>query len=70
MELLLTRSSYYRNCPAKTTPSVKTAPWWYKNLSGLRAKARKLFNIAKRTGHWDTYKETVTCYNKEIRKDK
>jgi hypothetical protein len=24
----------------------------------------------KRTGQWDTYKETLTCYNKEIRKDK
>jgi hypothetical protein len=45
------------------------APWWTKELSGLRAKTRKLFNIAKRTGQWDTY-ETLTCYNKEIRKDK
>jgi hypothetical protein len=39
-------------------------------LSGLRAKTRKLFNTAKRTGQWDTYKETLTCYNKEIRKPK
>jgi hypothetical protein len=39
-------------------------------LSGLRAKTRKLFNVAKRTGQWDTYKETLTCYNKEIRKAK
>jgi hypothetical protein len=44
--------------------------WWNKKLSGLRAKTRKLFNIAKRTGQWDTYKETLTCYNKEIRKAK
>jgi hypothetical protein len=27
-------------------------------------------NIAKRRGKWDTYKETLTCYNKEIRKAK
>jgi hypothetical protein len=39
-------------------------------LSGLRAKTRKLFNRAKRTGQWDTYKETPTCYNNEIRKAK
>jgi hypothetical protein len=39
-------------------------------LSGLRAKTRKLFNTANRTGQSDTYKETVTCYNKEIRKAK
>jgi hypothetical protein len=36
----------------------------------LRGKTRKLFNIAKRTGQWDTYKETLTSYNKEIRKAK
>jgi hypothetical protein len=46
------------------------APWWNEALSGPRAKTRKLFNIAKRTGQWDTYKETLTCYNKEIRQAK
>jgi hypothetical protein len=45
-------------------------PWWNKKMSWLRAKTRKLFNIAKITGQWDTYKETLTCYNKEIRKAK
>jgi hypothetical protein len=47
-------------------------PWWNKKLSGFRAKTRKLFNtrISKRTGQWDTYKETLTCYNEEIRKVK
>jgi hypothetical protein len=29
-----------------------------------------LFNIAKRKEQLDTYKETLTCYNKEIRKAK
>jgi hypothetical protein len=37
---------------------------------GLRANARKQFNVAKRTEQWDSYKETLTCYNKEIRKAK
>jgi hypothetical protein len=36
----------------------------------LRAKTRRLFNIAKRTGEWDTYKEILACYNKEIRRAK
>jgi hypothetical protein len=63
-------SSYYRNCPANTIRPPGMTPWWNKKLSGLRAKTRKLFNIAKRTGQWDTYKETLTCYNKEIRKAK
>jgi hypothetical protein len=63
-------SSYYQNYPAKTTHSSGTTPWWNKKLSGIRAKTRKLFNTAKRTRQWDTYKETLTCYNKEIRKAK
>jgi hypothetical protein len=33
-------------------------------------KIRKLFNTAKRTEQKDTYKKTLTCYNKEIRKAK
>jgi hypothetical protein len=61
-------SFYYQNCPAKTTCSPGMTPWWNKKLSGLRA--RKLFNTVKRTRQWDTYKETLTCYNKEIRKTK
>jgi hypothetical protein len=35
-------------------------PWWNKKLIGLRAKTRKLFNIAKRIGQWYTYKENLT----------
>jgi hypothetical protein len=48
------------------------APWWNKRLSGLRTKTRRLFifNTVNRTGQLDTYKETLTCYNKEIRKAK
>jgi hypothetical protein len=39
-------------------------------FSGLRAKTRKLLNTTKRIWQWDIYKETLTCYNKEIRKAK
>jgi hypothetical protein len=35
-------------------------------LSGLSFKTRRLFNVAKNTGHWDTYKKAFTCYNKEL----
>jgi hypothetical protein len=62
--------SYYHNCPVKTTHSPRMAPSWNKKLSGLRAKTRMLFNIAKRTGQWDNCEETLPCYNKEIRKAK
>jgi hypothetical protein len=58
------------NCIAKTTHSPRKAPWLNKMVSGLRARTRRLLNIAKRTDQWDTYKETLTCYNKEIKKVK
>jgi hypothetical protein len=32
--------------------SPKKALWWNKELSGLRVKTRRLFNAAKKTGHW------------------
>jgi hypothetical protein len=47
--------SYYQNYSAETTRSPRMVPWWNKKLSGLRAKTRKLFNITKRTGQWNTY---------------
>jgi hypothetical protein len=36
----------------------------------MQPKTRRLFNTVKRTGQWDTYKETLTCYNRETRKAK
>jgi hypothetical protein len=47
-------SFYHNNFPAKTTHSPRKAPWWNRRLSGLMAKTRRLFNIARRTGHCDT----------------
>jgi hypothetical protein len=50
--------------------SPTTVPWWNKEFSRLKASTRRLFNQAKRTGDWKSYKTALTCYNKEIRKDK
>jgi hypothetical protein len=60
--------SYQNNCPAKTIHSPRTVLWWNKMPSGLGIKTRRLLNISKRIGHWDTYQEPLTCYNKGIRK--
>jgi hypothetical protein len=43
-------------------------PSWLENFFPTCRPQR--VNIAKRTGQWDTYKEILTCYNKEIRKSK
>jgi hypothetical protein len=42
--------------------SLQKALWSNKELSGLRVKTRRLFNAAKRTGHWDTYQEVFARY--------
>jgi hypothetical protein len=63
-------SSYQQNCPARLALLPRTVSWWNKGLSHLKASIRQLFNQAKRTGDWESYKMPLTCYNKEIRKDK
>jgi hypothetical protein len=62
--------SYRQNCPARVALSPRTFPWWNKELSRLKASTRRLFNHAKRTGDWESYKMALTCYNKDIRKAK
>ena len=59
-----------KNCQSRAAYSPRLVPWWSKELSRLRKKARKLFLLAKRTGDWDSYRQALTNYNKEIRKAK
>jgi hypothetical protein len=40
---------------------------WNGKLISLRQQTRRLLTRAKMTGEWDTYKEVLTSYNKEIR---
>jgi hypothetical protein len=63
-------SSYQQNCPARVALLPRTIPWWNEELSRLKTSTRRLFNQAKRTGDWESYKTALTCYNKEIRKAK
>jgi hypothetical protein len=62
--------SYHQNCPARVALSPRTVPWWNKEFSHFQTSARWLLNQANRTGHWETYKMVIMCYNKEIRKAK
>ena len=62
--------SFYQNCKNTTTNSPRLVPWWSKEISGLRKRCRKLFNRAKKSGDWDTYKSALTAYNKAIRDSK
>jgi hypothetical protein len=60
--------SRHNDYSAKIIRSPTKAPWWNKNLRGLRAKTRTLINVTKRTGQWNTHKETLTYYINELGK--
>jgi hypothetical protein len=62
--------SYHQNCTAKVALSPRRVPWWSKELSCLKLSTRRLFNKAKKTGDWESYKMALTNYHKEIRKAK
>jgi hypothetical protein len=64
-------SSCYRNCLFRVAHSPRSIPWWSKELRGLKAQTRMLaLYRAKMTGEWGPYKQSLTCFNKEIRKAK
>ena len=62
--------SYHHNCRTRLADSPKKVPWWSIELSKLRANTRRLFNRAKMTGDWDSYRNALTRYNIAIRKAK
>ena len=66
----LIQQSYLDCCPTKIRSTNREVPWWNQSLQKLRKKTRKLFNRAKRTQQWDEYKQSLTAYNKEIRRSK
>jgi hypothetical protein len=59
-----------RPITATVAYSPRNVPWWNKELSSLKSQRKQLFNRAKITGDWDSYRKSNTRYNKEIRKAK
>jgi hypothetical protein len=57
--------SYHSNCPSRTTRSLKKVCTLV-----VYSWVNWVFNVAKTKGCWATYKEGLTCYSKEIKKDK
>ncbi|XP_042899102.1 uncharacterized protein [Parasteatoda tepidariorum] len=62
--------SYHISCQVTSTSSPRRVPWWSSELSKLRKKCRKLFNRAKKSGEWQSYRNALTAYNKAIRASK
>ncbi|XP_015916748.1 uncharacterized protein [Parasteatoda tepidariorum] len=53
-----------------STSSPRRVPWWSSEHSKLRKKCRKLFNRAKKSGEWQSYRNALTAFNKAIRASK
>ena len=62
--------AYEASCPEMKRKTNRSVPWWISNLETLKKKSRKLFNKAKNTGDWESYKAASRLYNKEIRRAK
>jgi hypothetical protein len=63
-------SSYHQNCPARMALSPRRVPWWNKEFNHIKAFTKWLFNKAKKTGDWESYRMALTSYHRAIRKAK
>jgi hypothetical protein len=58
-------SSYYHNPLNKTTRPPRNAPWWNKMLCGSQNWKLRVFNLAKRTGQWNTIRRPWPAITKK-----
>lgn len=63
-------SSYTENYMEKIRVNKHKTVWQNKHLERLKARVRTLFHRAKAHNEWDTYRNALTAFNKEIRKAK
>lgn len=63
-------NAFNNSCPVKVPRTSKNVPWWHEGLERLRRESRRSYNKAKCTGEWESYRHTLTEYNKAIRKAK
>nr|XP_014292949.1 uncharacterized protein LOC106691631 [Halyomorpha halys] len=67
LTVIKSHSDNNRICRIQTN---RNTTWWNEELARLRGLTRRLFNTAKRTGCWNTYKSALTDYNRMFRKAK
>ena len=63
-------TAFQASCPAIVKRTSNKVTWWNRGLDEARTRTRKLFNIAKRNGDWDSYRTSLTAYNNAIKKAK
>ncbi|XP_030762955.1 uncharacterized protein LOC115887629 [Sitophilus oryzae] len=64
------KSSWWNNKLDKTKKDNRKSSWWNNKLDKRRKEVRHIFNRAKASGNWETYRTTLAEYNKEIRRAK
>jgi hypothetical protein len=62
--------SAYNSCPLTARENTRKVPWWTRDLAEQRRRVRKLFSAAKKSGKWTDYKQSLTDYNKALRRAK
>lgn len=62
--------AYHSSSPQVRVSGTRDVPWWTSILETKRKTVRKLFNRAKRTDDWATYRTALTHYNEALRKSK
>jgi hypothetical protein len=62
--------SNHHNCRTRLADSPRKVPWWSVEFSKLRANTRRLFNKAKITDDWGSYRNALTRNNIAITKAK
>ena len=60
-------TSYQDNCTISRKTLKRNVPWWNTTLEKQRRQVRRLFNSARGTGHWATYREALVKYNIAIK---
>ena len=61
---------YENNSPEIKRVVSRRTVWWSKDLEKMRRTLRKEFNKAKYSGRWETYRTSLTEYNKQLRQAK
>src|SRR5690606_13663824 len=64
------QQSFLNSCPEKAERPLNQPIWWNKELSILKKKLRKQFNMSKRRNKWEKYITLLKTFNKTLRKTK
>ena len=59
-----------RSCRIRDRKCRNRPPWWDPDIAETRRNCRRLFNEAKRTGNWTSYKSSLNRFKNQVRNAK